>query len=124
MIAMSASYTRSLRAEMSLLLLLLAAVLETVGDALVRAGLQTAALRRAGLFAAGAVILFGYSVLVNTPKWEFGRLLGIYIVLFFVVSQVVAWVIFHEIPTTRLLIGGVLIISGGVVISWEMIARS
>src|SRR5262249_49180814 len=124
MIAMSASYTRFLRAEMSLLLLLLAAVLEAMGDAFVRAGLQTAALRRASLFVAGALILFGYGVLVNTPKWEFGRLLGVYIVLFFVVSQVIAWTVFHEVPTTRLLLGGVLIISGGVVISWEMIAGS
>ncbi|MGA9007641.1 MAG: hypothetical protein WBE48_00210 [Xanthobacteraceae bacterium] len=50
------------------LLLLLAATLEAGGDALVRIGLHSPSLAgRAGLFAAGAIVLFAYGVSVNSP---------------------------------------------------------
>lgn len=65
----------------ALLVLLLAAVLEAGGDALVRTGLEaTTAARKLALFAAGAVVLFAYGCAVNAPRWVFGKLLGIYVV--------------------------------------------
>ena len=75
------------------MLLALAAVLEVGGDALVRWGLKGG--RWYGL-ALGAAVLFGYGLSVNLPKWDFGRLMGVYIAAFFVVAQAVAVVFFHE----------------------------
>jgi small multidrug resistance family-3 protein len=54
---------------------------------------------------------------VNRPPWSFGSLLGIYVVLFFVVAQVLAMTVFGERPTMPILIGGALIVSGGVLIT-------
>ena len=102
----------------ALLTLLLAAVLEAGGDALVRAGLfGPNVLRRALLLVAGGLVLLAYGCVVNAPRWDFGRLLGIYVVFFFVVAQVIAWLGFGQRPTLPLLIGGALIIAGGLVIS-------
>jgi small multidrug resistance family-3 protein len=72
---------------------------------------------RAGLYLAAAIVLFAYGWLVNRPPWSFGSLLGIYVVLFFVVAQVLAFTVFGERPTAPLLIGGLLIVSGGVLIT-------
>ena len=98
-------------------ILLLAAALEAGGDALVRYGLRGG---RVLGFVLGALVLFGYGVTVNLPRWDFGRLLGVYIVLFFVVSQILAVAVFDEkIPISRL-VGGALVIAGGVVMTvWK-----
>ena len=102
----------------ALLVLLLAAVLEAGGDALVRAGLfGPNVLRRALLLLAGGLVLFAYGCVVNAPRWDFGRLLGIYVVFFFVVAQLIAWLGFGQRPTPALLLGGALIVAGGLVIS-------
>jgi small multidrug resistance family-3 protein len=66
-------------------------------------------------FILGTFLLFAYGVMVNTLKWDFGRLLGIYIVIFFIVSQFLSVVIFHETFRLSTLIGGILITSGGVI---------
>jgi small multidrug resistance family-3 protein len=94
--------------------LIIAALLEVGGDALVRWGMKGG--RILG-FILGAVTLFVYGVFVNTPKWDFGRLLGIYIVIFFVVSQVLSIVVFGETLRFPTLIAGVLIVSGGIVLT-------
>ena len=101
----------------AILVLLIAAILEAGGDAVVRAGLrQTPGGMRWLTFAAGALILFGYGFAVNAPDWDFGRLLGLYVVFFFVVAQVMSWLFFHQPPTPSTLIGGALIVAGGLVI--------
>lgn len=100
------------------LLLVLAAVLEAGGDALVRIGLHSNSLAaRIGLFAAGALVLFAYGAAVNAPPWDFGKLLGVYVTLFFVVAQVVNFVAFHVRPDLPTAVGGALIIGGGLVIT-------
>jgi hypothetical protein len=97
--------------------LLLAAVLEAGGDAVIRAGLHTSSSgMRWLLMAVGAAMLFAYGYTVNAPGWDFGRLLGIYIVLLFLVAQIVSWLAFGQRPGMALLIGGALIVAGGVVI--------
>ena len=107
-----------MRTGWALLTLLLAAVLEAGGDALVRAGLfGPGAVRRAALLIVGGLVLLAYGCVVNAPRWDFGRLLGIYVVFFFVVAQVIAWLGFGQRPTPPLLLGGALIVAGGLVIS-------
>jgi small multidrug resistance family-3 protein len=102
----------------ALLVLLLAALLEAGGDALVRSALHTSATAtRLAFFALGAVVLFSYGYVVNKPAWDFGRLLGIYVVFFFVVAQVISWLVFNQRPTTPIVVGGAFIVAGGVVMS-------
>jgi len=101
----------------TLLLLLLAAFMEAGGDALCRSGLHASALARAGFLAAGGLVLFGYGCVVNTPPWDFGRLIGVYVVFFFLVAQAIAWIAFHQRPNGAMLAGGGLIVAGGVVLS-------
>jgi drug/metabolite transporter superfamily protein YnfA len=100
------------------LLLLIAAMLEAGGDALVRIGLHSSSTGlRVGLFAAGAVVLFTYGVVVNAPPWDFGRLLGVYVTLFFLVAQITNLVFFGARPDLPIYVGGVLIVMGGLIIT-------
>ena len=104
-----------------LFILLAAAVLEAGGDALVRHGLQSQSwLLRGFFFLLGAVVLFAYGLTVNAPAWDFGRLLGIYVTLFFVVAQAINWLVFGMAPSLPVLVGGLLIIAGGLTITfWQ-----
>jgi len=95
-------------------MLVVAAALEVGGDAAIRHGLARPAW---AWLALGALALVAYGVVVNTNRAiDFNRLMGTYIVVFFVVSQTIAWTCFGERPATPLLIGGALIVAGGVVI--------
>jgi drug/metabolite transporter superfamily protein YnfA len=98
----------------NLLILILAASLEVGGDAAIRHGLIRSTWQWVVL---GAVVLAIYGLVVNTNREvDFGRLMGIYIVVFFVVSQVVSAVVFGARPTPALVLGGLLIVAGGAVI--------
>ena len=96
----------------TLAILILAAALEVGGDALVRIGLRGPAY----WMAAGGVVLFAYGVLVNLSGLDFNRLMGIYIAVFFVVSQVISFIFFKQIPDDRILLGGGFIVTGGLLI--------
>ena len=98
---------------MTLVYLAIAAALELSGDFLMRVGLGG---RRWGLVA-GACALAAYGLLVNQPALSFGRTLGLYIAVFFVVSQVVAFWASGERPSPSLCLGGALIVLGGLVIN-------
>ena len=101
-------------------LLAVAACLEVGGDAIVRLGLRGHAVARIGYLTLGAVVLFGYGVFVNTAPADFGRLLGIYVALFFVVAQGVNLVAFGVRPGMGIVVGGALIVAGGIVIQvWK-----
>ena len=95
-------------------LLLLAALLEVGGDALVRHGLKTQ-----GIVAmlAGVAVLAAYGIMVNLTRLDFGRLMGIYIALFLVVAQAVAVVAFKERVRLPLIVGGGLVVAGGVIMT-------
>ena len=97
---------------MTIIYLTLAAVLEVSGDFLMRMGLGG---RRWG-FVAGTLVLAGYGLLVNQPTWGFGRTLGLYIAVFFIVSQLVAFLAGEERPSLSLWLGGARIVLGGLII--------
>jgi drug/metabolite transporter superfamily protein YnfA len=98
----------------TLAVLVVAALLETGGDAAIRHGLVGG---RWPWLLAGSAALVLYGFLVNTDRdIDFNRLLGGYIALFFVVSQLVAWVAFGERLSATLLVGGALVVAGGLVI--------
>lgn len=101
-----------------LTLLFLAALLEAGGDALVRTALYTSEnTARVGYFVFGGVALFGYGYVVNRSPWDFGRILGVYIVLFFIVAQLTSWLVFSQRPATPILVGGAFVIAGGVIMT-------
>ena len=97
---------------MTFLWMAAAALLEVGGDAGMRAGLGG----RAWGYLLGVGLLAGYGLLVNQPVFGFGRTLGLYIAVFFVVSQTLAWLVWGERPTPGLLVGGALIVAGAAVI--------
>ena len=101
--------------------LLFAAFLEAYGDSCFQSGLyRSSGAARYIAFAGGAITLSLYGLVVNTPPWEFGKLLGLYVVLFFIVAQVLAKVRFDQTPTPPILVGGSLILLGGMIITfWQ-----
>ena len=102
----------------ALLALLAAAFLEVGGDALIRGGLNAgSAWPRFGLIGAGGLVLLLYGLAVNAPAWDFGRLLGVYVALFFVVAQVVNFAAFGQRPGSGVLVGGALIVTGGLTVA-------
>lgn len=103
-----------------LLLLALAATLEAGGDAIARTALHSQALPliRLGLFGAAALVLFIYGVTVNLPPWDFGRLLGVYVSLFFVVAQIINFFAFDTRPSLSIVAGGALILAGGMLMTF------
>ncbi len=93
-------------------------MLEAGGDALVRAGLNTAPMPlRLALIAAGGAVLLLYGLAVNAPGWDFGRSLGVYVAMFFVVAQAINLLAFGTWPTPGMLVGGMLIVAGGVTVA-------
>ena len=69
------------------------------------------------LFAAGAAVLLAYGVTVNAPPLDLGKLLGVYVTLFFVVTQVINFAAFGKRPDLPVLVGGALIVSGGLLVA-------
>jgi hypothetical protein len=105
--------------------LALAAYLEVYGDACFSSGLWHATgIRRTAWFLAGTLVLAGYSLFLNSSQIDFGKLLGIYVVLFFLVAQLVAKFKFHQSPTPPIYAGGAFIVIGGVVMTfWKSGAK-
>jgi hypothetical protein len=93
-------------------ILVIAAALEVGGDALIRIGLQGTTYS----LAAGALTLFAYGLVVNKSGLDFNQLMGVYIAVFFVVSQIVSFVLFKQIPDDRIILGGGFIVAGGLLI--------
>ena len=95
------------------LVFIAAAVLEVGGDAVIRKGL------RGGLISFilyGFLMLGSYGVVVNTVKWDFSRLLGVYVAVFAVVSVLAGRFLFREAIPVTTWVGLVIIVVGGVVI--------
>ncbi len=94
--------------------LVLAAVLEVLDDSCFQSGFyRPVSANRAAALLAGAV--------VNVPRWDLGRLLGVYVVVFFVAAQIVNPIRFGHAPTPPIYAGGAFIVAGGLVMMfWKI----
>jgi small multidrug resistance family-3 protein len=101
------------------LLLLVAALLEVLGDSCFQSAIHgSSGLPRWISAIAGVGILSLYGLVVNVPQWNFGKLLGVYVVFFFVTAQIVARVRFNQPTSLPVLVGGFMIMVGGAIISF------
>lgn len=102
----------------ALAVLAAAAFLEAYGDSCFQSGLyRSSGIGRIAVFLLGAGSLACYGLVVNIPRWDFGRLLGVYVVLFFVCAQLIARVRFGQSPSLAVIAGGALIGAGGLIIT-------
>ena len=100
-------------------LLAVVAALEMGSDAAIRHGLvRQGAWHWVALgMVLGAATLLGCGVAAHGSRViDFGRLMGIYIPMSFVVSQVLAVTLFGERLAPSVILGGTLIVAGGIVI--------
>ena len=97
------------------LIFLGAALLEVGGDALVRKGLRGSSLL---LVVMGGLILAGYGLLVNTVKWDFSKLLGVYVAVFAIVSDLCGQFLFKEHIPFSTWLGLAIIVAGGCIIQF------
>ena len=103
----------------TVILLLVATILEVSGDAVVRTAIYShVGLARVGLFFAGAALLLGYGTLLNLAPFEFGQVVGLYLATLLVVWQVINFVAFRTLPTLPIFLGGSLVIAGGAIITF------
>lgn len=93
-----------------LVFLIIATTLEVTGDALIRKGIyEHAGAWRIALFLAGMALLTGYGTFLNLAPLEFGQVVGLYIATLFS---------FGTLPTLPILAGGLLIVIGGLLVSF------
>jgi hypothetical protein len=103
----------------ALAVLALAAFLEAWGDSFFQVGFyRSSGMGRVLALGSGAAVLAAYGSLVNVPRWDFGKLLGAYVVLFFLMAQLLNKVRFGQSPTPPIYAGGALIVAGGLVIAF------
>ncbi len=101
--------------------LVVATILEVSGDATIRIALHNHAgltLIRIALFLLGAALVFGYGTFLNLAPLEFREVVGLYIATLFIVWQVINFAFFRTLPTLPIMAGGVLIVAGGLTVSF------
>jgi multidrug transporter EmrE-like cation transporter len=90
-----------------------AAMLEVGGDALIRKGLRGSGWL---CIASGGGLLVAYGLLINSVKWDFSKLIGVYVGAFALTSILVGRFAFHEQIPLAVWLGLGLILAGGLVI--------
>jgi small multidrug resistance family-3 protein len=110
-----------LNALIAFVVLISATTLESFGDAVVRIGLfNRSGVAQATTLLGGGILLFGYGALLNFAPVPFERVVGLYIATLFCVWQVVAFATFRTVPTMPVMLGGLLIVVGGLVVTfWQ-----
>ena len=99
--------------------IVIATTLEVSGDALVRMAIyKHTGLIRLALMLTGAVLLFGYGFSLNLAPVEFGQIVGLYIATLFIIWQIINFIAFQTLPTPAIMIGGILIVTGGMIITF------
>ena len=95
------------------LIFVAAAILEVGGDATIRKGLTA---NNFAFIASGFLMLGCYGLVVNLVKWDFSRMLGVYVAIFAVVSILWGRFIFKEVIPTSTWLGLAVIVCGGLII--------
>ena len=93
----------------------LAAIFEVAGDATIRTGLRS---HRWLSVVIGAIILGLYGIVVNMVRWDFSKLLGVYVAVFALVSVLAGAVYFQERIPASTWLGLAMIIIGGLTIQF------
>jgi len=103
----------------AIFVLAIAAFLEAWGDSFFQSAFyrSTGATRIFSILC-GTAVLALYGSTVNLPRWDFGKLLGVYVVIFFLAAQILAKLRFGQSPTLPIYIGGSLIVLGGCVVAF------
>ena len=97
------------------LILLVAAVFEAGGDAIMRIGLRG---RGPWFIFLGCLVLGSYGAMINIVRWDFSKLLGVYVGVFALVSVLIGrFLLGEEIPMSTW-IGLLVIICGGLIIQF------
>src|SRR5580700_2789892 len=97
------------------LIFIVAALLEVSGDAVMRRGLRG---RSIAFVIAGFIALGCYGLVVNSVKWDFSKLIGVYVAFFAIISVLVGRFIFKETISTSTWMGLFLIVAGGMAIQF------
>jgi small multidrug resistance family-3 protein len=92
-----------------------AAVLEVGGDAVIRKGLRG---RGLAAIAAGFVMLGCYGIVVNMVKWDFSKMLGVYVAVFALISILFGRFAFQERIPNGTWIGLAIIVCGAMIIQF------
>ena len=100
---------------MAWLIFVAAALLEVGGDAAVRRGLRGGGV---AFILAGMMILGCYGLVVNSVRWDFSKLLGVYVAFFALVSVLFGRIVFKEAVPLSTWLGLGLIMAGGMVIQF------
>lgn len=96
--------------------ILICTIFEATGDAIIRKCLyQYTGMMRFGWMFLGMALLLGYGIFLNLAPAEFGKIVGLYIATLFVVWQVVNYISFKSLPTLPVIVGGLLIVTGGLI---------
>ncbi len=97
------------------LVFIAAAALEVGGDALIRKGIRESGLPAILL---GCVVLSCYGVTVNMVRWDFSKLLGVYVAVFAVISVLTGFLVFRETIPVSTWVGLAVIVCGGCIIQF------
>jgi len=97
------------------LIFILAALLEVGGDAIIRKGLRG---HHVAFVISGFLVLGTYGLVVNTVKWDFSKLLGIYVSVFALVSILAGRCVFKETIPLATWTGLAFIVVGGLIIQF------
>jgi small multidrug resistance family-3 protein len=72
------------------------------------------------LIVAGGGMLLCYGVTLNLAPVDWGRLIGAYVATFFVIAQIINFVVFRTPPSLPVVVGGLFILAGGAIITlWQ-----
>jgi hypothetical protein len=60
----------------------------------------------------------------DVTRVDFGQVVGMYLAALFIVRQVINFIAFRALPTMPIVVGGVLVIAGGAIITfWSAVRR-
>ena len=99
------------------IIFIVAALLEVAGDAIIRKGLKFNSITQ---IAFGFVLLGCYGLIVNMVKWDFSKLLGVYIAVFAMISILAGALYFKETIPLSTWVGLGIITVGGLVIQFKV----